>query len=323
MAANGLNTVRIPIGWWAFDSKPSPFIGGQAAYLDKAITWARKYNLKVWIDLHGAPGSQNGFDNSGYRDKINWQSTVDPNVDRTVAVLRTIAQKYGQPAYTDVVVCIELLNEPLGPKLDLKWLRQFMYDGFGNVRKYSPSWVAVHDAFEEVTYWNGANGFFEQNVILDHHHYQVFSQGELSRSFQDQVNVACAARGKEISGSDKLTIVGEWSGAMTDCARWLNGFNRWSRWEGRYDGSTLRNSCANWGTLEKMNAVTRDQLNKYISAQMLSWETKGGWIFWTWKAEEGNQNDDWNMSKLFKWGIIRRINPTGQALNLRHPDVCS
>ncbi|KAF3917958.1 hypothetical protein ABW20_dc0110517 [Dactylellina cionopaga] len=324
MAANGLNTVRIPIGWWAFDSKPSPFIGGQAAYLDKAIVWARKYGLKVWIDLHGAPGSQNGFDNSGYRDRINWQSTVDDNVGRTVAVLRTIAQKYGGSAYNDVVVVIELLNEPMGPKLDLARLRKFMYDAFGNVRQYSPAWVVFSDAFEPVTYWNRNNkgSFFEQNVILDHHHYQVFSPGELSRTFQQQIDVACSARGSEISGVDKLLIVGEWSGAMTDCAKWLNGFNRGARWEGKFDSSWLRNSCANWGDLSKMTAVTRDQLNKYLSAQMLSWETQGGWIFWTWKAEEGNRNDDWNMSKLFSWGIIRKITPSGQRLNLRHPDVC-
>ncbi|KAG2134124.1 DNA topoisomerase [Suillus clintonianus] len=29
-------------------------------YVKKAITWASDYNLKLIIDLHGAPGSQNG-----------------------------------------------------------------------------------------------------------------------------------------------------------------------------------------------------------------------------------------------------------------------
>jgi glucan 1,3-beta-glucosidase len=45
---------------------------GQAEYLDRAIGWARKYNVKVILDLHGAPGSQNGFDNSGQRGAANW-----------------------------------------------------------------------------------------------------------------------------------------------------------------------------------------------------------------------------------------------------------
>lgn len=33
---------------------------GADVYLDKAIGWARKNEMKVWVDLHGAPGSQNG-----------------------------------------------------------------------------------------------------------------------------------------------------------------------------------------------------------------------------------------------------------------------
>ena len=51
---NRLNHVRIPIGYWAFDvSGGEPFIQGQLPYLNKAIGWAQKYNLKVIVDLHG------------------------------------------------------------------------------------------------------------------------------------------------------------------------------------------------------------------------------------------------------------------------------
>jgi hypothetical protein len=58
-----LNHVRIPIGYWAYDVGPSePYISGQHNYLLKAIAWAATYNLKVIVDLHGAPGSQNGYE---------------------------------------------------------------------------------------------------------------------------------------------------------------------------------------------------------------------------------------------------------------------
>lgn len=68
IAAAGLNHVRLPIGYWAFEVGPGePYIQGQLAYLTKAITWATNNGLKLIIDLHGAPGSQNGFDNSGHK----------------------------------------------------------------------------------------------------------------------------------------------------------------------------------------------------------------------------------------------------------------
>jgi len=49
-----LNHVRVPIGYWAFDtSGGEPFIDGQVDYLFKAVGWANKHGLKVIVDLHG------------------------------------------------------------------------------------------------------------------------------------------------------------------------------------------------------------------------------------------------------------------------------
>lgn len=61
IAAANLNFVRIPIGYWAIDSTHGNYCkGSQLSYLKKAVTWARSAGIKVMIDLHGAPGSQNG-----------------------------------------------------------------------------------------------------------------------------------------------------------------------------------------------------------------------------------------------------------------------
>jgi aryl-phospho-beta-D-glucosidase BglC (GH1 family) len=58
-----LNHVRIPIGYWAYEvASGEPYIQGQREYLLKATDWAGKHGLKVIIDLHGVPGSQNGYD---------------------------------------------------------------------------------------------------------------------------------------------------------------------------------------------------------------------------------------------------------------------
>ncbi|KAE8180208.1 hypothetical protein CF328_g9244, partial [Tilletia controversa] len=59
-AVGYLNMVRIPIGYWAVEtSKGEPYVtSDQLQYLTKAVGWAKKYGLKVMIDLHGVPGSQ-------------------------------------------------------------------------------------------------------------------------------------------------------------------------------------------------------------------------------------------------------------------------
>lgn len=141
---------------WAYQKFDNdPYIQGAAPYVDKAIEWARQTGLKVWIDLHGAPESQNGYDNSGHLTKMpGWEQ--GDTVKQTLLVLQQISNKYATAAYQDVVVAIELLNEPqpaLLPSLDI--LKQFYRDGYGEVRFVSDTPVALHDAFQPSSSWNG------------------------------------------------------------------------------------------------------------------------------------------------------------------------
>ena len=120
-----MNHVRIPIGYWAVAPLDGdPYVQGQLAYLDRAVQWARQVGLKVWVDLHGAPGSQNGFDNSGQRDRLEWQSTPGL-VEHTLKVVGMLSARYAKAELADVVAGIEVLNEPLGPRLDMGRIRQF------------------------------------------------------------------------------------------------------------------------------------------------------------------------------------------------------
>ncbi len=155
IAGAGFNTVRIPIGYWAFKKfENDPYVQGAAPYLDTAIGWARSAGLKVWIDLHGAPGSQNGFDNSGQKtDTPLW--TQGNTVAHTVEVLEQISNKYAQPEYQDVVVAIQLLNEPLSDKVDGQKLRDFYREGYSKVRDVSDTPVVLSDGFQGTAAWKG------------------------------------------------------------------------------------------------------------------------------------------------------------------------
>jgi glucan 1,3-beta-glucosidase len=161
IASSGMNVVRIPIGYWAYDNSGSPYIKGAADYMDAAIDWARGTHppLKVIIDLHGAPGSQNGFDNSGVKT-ANPTWLTDGGVggatsQQALAVLKTISQKYAQRSYQDVVIGIELLNEPQGWRLNRGELKQFFREGYGRVREVSDTTVVIQDAFDAPASYNG------------------------------------------------------------------------------------------------------------------------------------------------------------------------
>ena len=124
--------MRLPIGYWAWEvGQGEPYIQGQLPYLRKAVAWASNHDLKVIIDLHGVPGSQNGygrlrveeskkadpvtssykysFDNSGHRiSRPGWKSK-QTNIDRTNRIFRLIANEFG-PQY-ETVTAIQPMNE--------------------------------------------------------------------------------------------------------------------------------------------------------------------------------------------------------------------
>lgn len=59
MAQIGLNAVRLPVPWYAFGSQESDasYIS-VVDYIDRAIEWAAKYNIRVLLDLATVPGGQ-------------------------------------------------------------------------------------------------------------------------------------------------------------------------------------------------------------------------------------------------------------------------
>jgi glucan 1,3-beta-glucosidase len=312
----GFNTVRIPIGYWAYRRITSdPYIAGAAPYIDAAVDWARILNLKIWIDLHGAPGGQNGFDNSGQKGSLRWQT--GENEAQTLQVLRDIASKYGKPSHADVISGIELLNEPVGPGLDVNKIKKFYRDGYNLVRTFGNAPVVIHDAFLEGWKWNGILSPIDRNaqrVIVDHHEYQVFDNGKVRLSSQQHRDLACE-RGKELMKTDKWAVVGEWSGAMTDCAKWLNGFGTGSRYEGTFNGSPRAGSCVNKNDIGRWTPQMKREYRAFIEAQIESYERHSqGWIFWNFKTEGAAE---WDAFRLLGAGVFPQ--PLTQRLYPRCP----
>lgn len=283
IAKSGFNMVRIPIGFWAYDNAGTPYVSGSAPYLDTAIGWARQVGVKVIIDLHGAPGSQNGFDNSGQRTK-NFTWTQGNTIQRTLAVLQTIQSKYGAASYDDVVIGIELVNEPFTPSLNLNTVKQFYRSGYAQQRTVSANRVVVlQDGFQQDSYWNGfltPQDNNAQNVALDHHEYQVFDNSLVALAPWQHRQLVCNNAGA-YSGADKWTFVGEWSAAMTDCAYALNGYGIGARYDGTYPGSSYVGSCTSKLNINLWDGTMKNDTRGYIEAQLDTFEHyTQGWTFW-------------------------------------------
>ena len=179
----------------SFVSPWGPYTQGAAPYLDRAIEWARITGLKVVIDLHGAPKSQNGFDHSGEKKAIPGWGDHD-SVSYTLATLEVLEEKYATSEMRDVVVAIEFLNEPYLKMLDLATVKQFYSDAFYNLRKISNMTAMMHDGFYNPQWLNGfltPQDNNAQGAIVDHHEYQIFDSGLLGMSTDQHVALVCSS----------------------------------------------------------------------------------------------------------------------------------
>ncbi|CAL8088170.1 unnamed protein product [Orchesella dallaii] len=270
----GINHVRIPVGYWAFDIKQGePWVSGSWDYVVKAVGWCKKYGVKVMIDLHGAPGSQNGNDHSGQSGPINFFNS-DENLQRATNVIKQIATWANGTNWRDTVTIIELLNEPIlwGNEYStrLARLKQYYRMSYDAVRAVNDiAVVAVHDAFIDPSNWyylrDDSHYYW---MMLDTHIYQVFGDEYKNLTCQQHETVACRYRDKLREANQKLwTVVGEWSLATPI-------------------------SCSN-----KAN-IGRQQIGVY--------EMGSGWFFWAHKNEQGWQ--DWSFQDSYKNGWIRPNN---------------
>ena len=190
--------------------------------------------------------------------------------------------------------------------LDMGEVKKYYYDAWGTIRdSNNDTAVVIHDAFQDMdNYWNGFMnaGSGTWNVALDTHQYQIFSDDQVSMSPCDHLSAA-RALGDKIKSTDKWTIVGEWTGAMTDCTQWLNGKGKGARYDGTFDGGSVYGSCDGKykGETKDLSQNDKDNIRSFIEAQMDAYEQHTGWIFWTWKAESA---PEWNMQELFANNLI-------------------
>ena len=268
LAARGLNAVRLPVNYGIAEENP-PFITGMDT-LDWAFRTARAHGLGVLLDLHGVPGSQNGWDHSGRQGTLGWH-TSKANIDHSLRIITDLAAR---AKIHDNLIGIELLNEPRWD-VPLDILKRFYIDAYHRVREQisnDKAAVVMHDAFRSLQWSDFMSGPDYANVILDTHPYQCFTDDDRKRNLHQQVEFALLERKKQLDAIQKQlpSIVGEWSCALPP------------------------------QSLEGRSGFALDAaMRAYGDTQLINFDATRGWFYWTYKIEAGGA---WSFRDCVKRG---------------------
>ncbi|KAI0011707.1 glycoside hydrolase family 5 protein [Xylariaceae sp. FL0662B] len=303
----GLNTIRIPVGYWSYtdivDKASEPFADGDRMlpYLDAVVQKAADLGIYVIIELHGAPGGQQ-------QDPFTGQNPNpagffnDYNFGRAERWLSWMTNRiHTNPAYATVGM-IGVLNEPVS-KHDggnrypapgqVPGLVQTYYPGALKAVRDAEAALGVGDGRRlHVQFmsskWDSGDARDTAAVAgdpstgFDDHNYIGFAQGNTGDQYT-LMHSACTDS-RVVSGQD-FSITGEWS--MTSGADW-------------HDAAFF---------------------TRFFTAQQQLYEKPGmaGWVYWTWKTELNDPR--WTYSYATYLNYI----PTDAAAleNNVYQDVCA
>lgn len=300
----GITHVRVPLPHWILgDIQPGePWIAGDRwKYFRRMVGWAREIGLEVWPNLHTAPGSQNGFDNSGKQHPVytcgGWSD--DPkHMPQTLVIINQITQRIVDDGLDDVVTGFGLLNEPF---VDCNYTqyRSFLDQGLEIVRTNMGDDVGVFvaDMFSSPRFADGTWWLGETNTYLDSHFYSVFSSEVRAKSPKEHIWLVCHPdseqnditsccyedpKEKTIPSTGVQRISTEWSAAFDampgDLLRQV------------MDGIRANGVAPSF--YRQLSEPRKEFLRNFVEAQMITYEAENspmtqGWFFWTVKTEGG------------------------------------
>ena len=323
--ALGLNTIRIPVPYFIFGDR-APFIGC-IEQLDKAFAWAERYGLKILIDLHTAPLSQNGFDNGGISGVCKFFQMPE-EIEFVYTVLERLAQRY---ADREGLWGIEILNEPISEQMwttmkvgerykpvdpelaagsrgyETEELRHFYVTAYERIRNYLPEdkYVVIHDGFDLTAWKDFMREDHFKNVVLDTHQYLMVAESQgCEQTLEGYVDFIGEKFGKPISEMQQYfpVVCGEW------CL-----FNSLACGRDTKGGQTELN-----GEMEQITAVVSDEEKKKIytaldRAQKAAWDEGCGYFYWSYKLLIDTVNGDswvgwdaWDLGRCADFGWFEK-----------------
>jgi glucan 1,3-beta-glucosidase len=203
----GMDHVRIPFSYWAvttYDGDPYvPKVSWR--YLLRGIEWCRKHGLRVKLDLHAAPGSQNGWNHSGRLGTVGWLAGPEGalNAQRTLDIHNQLSQFFAQDRYKNVVTIYGLVNEPKMMELPAQAVTDWSEQAIDVIRKNGvKQYIAFGDGFLGLNKWNNMFKNVDPALIMDTHQYVIFNTEQLAFTHQNKINMACQGWSSMLSAAN-------------------------------------------------------------------------------------------------------------------------
>lgn len=272
IARHGVDLVRVPVGYWLFHDTP-PYMSGIDA-LDKCVRWCEAYGVKVLIDLHAVPGSQNGHDHSGRVGPVQfWRAD---HQDVAIDILKSIAARYGN---SPALWGIQILNEPevgLHPWRLRRWYRR-AYDAIDHILPEHVK-IVFSDGFRPRLLSNALRS--RSRAVMDIHHYHFATRyarwSRLSLSLYQRRLRRRQRLLARLSHSQPV-MIGEWSAVLGHELLQAEQIN-----EQQYKQEFMP-----WHI-----AVQADVFSRAIAI-----------CYWSYKTEQAD--DPWNFRTLVEQGVLR------------------
>jgi glucan 1,3-beta-glucosidase len=281
IAAAGLNSVRVPVGFWIVNDDPSTvasdisrvYAPGALKYLDKLVNeWAVKHNLAVMLSLHAHQGSQNGYDHSAPQTfgAITW-SDSQANVDNSLQFATYLADRYKNSA---AFLGMNLMNEPMFPT-NLDVVQAYYLEAYKRIRATGNNCILVTSP----PLWNQTpptmKDFMRTSEFTNvwhefHTYYRWTHEGKTEAQILDTAKPY------------RTMVIDPWTGNKLHVGEW----------------SLTGPDSAPFQDKELLRQFGAIQMTNYAAAP-------AGWSFWSWRHdEEVTKISGWSLRQLLREGIL-------------------
>ncbi len=162
----GFNVVRVPFHYDLIEKKAYQYDVTGLSYLDKALSWAKKYKLWVILDLHAACGAQNhDWHSDSTGDARLWQNRSFQK--RTVALWGFLANRYKGE---ECIAGYDLLNEAVTK--NVKQLNNFYQECISRIRSADKNHIIFVEGNNWATDLHCLDDFEDDNLALSVHFYE-------------------------------------------------------------------------------------------------------------------------------------------------------